>query len=113
MKPEPLPLISPNEALGLMPFKVAMRELRRRAIALGACYKHGHAITFTAQHIEVLRESFLCPTSNYSPTQKQASITLKGRSKSRGVRGASELEKARALLISATPKRTATSSAPK
>ena len=48
--------------------------------------------------LDVVKDSFdACVFNRYAP----------------GVRGASELEKARALLISATPKRTATSSAPK
>ena len=84
------------ECLGRLPVRLSEREFRKRVKAQGLCYKNGHQIALSEDHLNKFIETLACPTSgSHSATGSGKS---RGPSKSQGKRKGSGYEKALALL---------------
>lgn len=55
-----------KEALARLPVHMAEREFRRRLRAQGLCYKHGHQLSLTEDHLTLFIQSLECPPAEPS-----------------------------------------------
>jgi hypothetical protein len=60
------PYLSVKDALARLPVRMAEREFRRRLRQLGLCYKHGHQLSLTEEHLARFIQTLECPQPDSS-----------------------------------------------